>query len=366
MSNSIDLRELKEIVQSSTINFLIGAGVSNPFMPALGNIEKEIEAAKGDDKKILEQFKKYFEGVMLPSVAVLNNGKDLSTTGKLSDKQKFDTTYNGYRSFLETMNEVLLHRKSSLLNKQVNIFTTNIDAFFEKVAEDLSIEYNDGFSGNLSPQFQTSNFRKSIYKTSAHFSNTAEIPSFNIIKLHGSLTWKLNESGDGFEYSKLEAVEAIKAVTSDDDKFKDAYSSSLQIINPTKSKFEETVMGVVHYELLRMYSDELEKENAVLFVIGFSMADEHIREITKRAANSNPTLKIYIFCYSAGETKESLEAWFKDMKYQNVEIVVPEGDKRFDIETINQDILKSMLRGVPQENLVDAEGVNDEQQDKTD
>ena len=369
MAKEVDLRELKEIVQSSTINFLIGAGVSNPYIPALGNIEKDIEAAKGDDKKILEQLKKYFEGVMLPSTAVLNNGADLSTVrpkkDTLSDKEKFDKTYNGYKGFFETINEVLLHRKSSLLNKQVNIFTTNIDAFFEKTAEDLSIEYNDGFSGSLSPQFQTSNFRKSIYKTSAHFSNTAEIPTFNIIKLHGSLTWKLNGAADGFEYSRLEAVNSLEQVLDNDKKFQDSYTSELQIINPTKNKFEETVMGVVHYELLRMYSDELEKENAVLFVIGFSMADEHIREITKRAANSNPTLKIYIFCYSDGETKDNLELWFKDMKYQNVEIVVPEDDKRYDIETIKDDFLKTLLRGVPKENLEDTEELTDEKQNKT-
>jgi hypothetical protein len=101
------------------------------------------------------------------------------------------------------------------------------------------------------------------------------------------------------------------------------------------------------------------------WVLGFSMADEHIREITKRAANSNPTLKVYIFCYSDGETNKNLEAWFIDMKYQNIEIVVPDGEKHYDIETINQDFLKSMLRGVPQENLDDIEGVVDEQ-DKTD
>lgn len=360
MSSSNDLRELKEIVQSSTINFLIGAGVSNPYITALGDIEKQIEAAKGDDKKILAQLKKYYQGVMQPSTAILNNGADL--TG--NDKNNFKKTYEGYKSFLETVNDILLHRKSSLLNKQVNIFTTNIDAFFEKVSEDLTIEYNDGFTGSLNPKFQTSNFRKSVFKTSAHFSNTAEIPTLNIIKLHGSLTWELNEEKNGFVYSKLKAVELLADLIKDDDKFKDTYFSELQIINPTKSKFEETVMGVVHYELLRMYSDELEKENSVLFVIGFSMADEHIREITKRAANSNPTLKIYIFCYSDGKTRKNLDEWFGDMKYQNIQIIVPEGSKRYDIETINEDFLKSMLRGVPRDSR-EGKDDDDAKQNKT-
>jgi hypothetical protein len=114
-------------------------------------------------------------------------------------------------------------------------------------------------------------------------------------------------------------------------------------VNPTKEKFKETVMGVTFYELLRMYSGQLEKENSVLFVLGFSMADEHIREITKRAANSNPTLKIYLFCYSDGLTKTNFEEWFSDSRYQNIEIVVPDGDDRYDIKTVNELYFKTIL-----------------------
>jgi len=38
------LQEIKEIIQSSNINFLFRAGVSSPFLPLLGNIEKDINA----------------------------------------------------------------------------------------------------------------------------------------------------------------------------------------------------------------------------------------------------------------------------------------------------------------------------------
>ena len=77
-------------------------------------------------------------------------------------------------------------------------------------------------------------------------------------------------------------------------KFIDEYENLL-IINPTKEKFRSSVLNRNYYELLRIYSTELEKENTVLFVMGFSFSDEHIREVTIRAANSNPTLKVYIF-----------------------------------------------------------------------
>jgi hypothetical protein len=48
---------------------------------------------------------------------------------------------------------------------------------------------------------------------------------------------------------------------------------------------------------MRQYSNNLEKENTLLLVSGFSFADEHIADITKRAANTNPTLHIVVFAY---------------------------------------------------------------------
>jgi hypothetical protein len=140
----------------------------------------------------------------------------------------------------------------------------------------------------------------------------------------------------------LLALKAIEAAKTDDALFDEEYCKLL-IVNPTKNKFKETVMDVTHYELLRMYSGELEKENSILFVIGFSMEDEHIREITKRVADSNPTLKIYIFCYSNGKTKANCEQWFNGRKYQNIEIVYPPGGKAYDVVTINNDYFANIL-----------------------
>jgi hypothetical protein len=40
------------------------------------------------------------------------------------------------------------------------------------------------------------------------------------------------------------------------------------IVNPSKKKFEDTVLNETHYDLLRIYNNELEKENSVLFVMG--------------------------------------------------------------------------------------------------
>src|SRR5690606_36109240 len=72
-----------------------------------------------------------------------------------------------------------------------------------------------------------------------------------------------------------------------------------------------------YYEQMRMYSNILEKENSVLFVTGFSFADEHIRQITLRALNSNPTLLVCVFCYNQSD-KEKIDELFPALKFNNL------------------------------------------------
>lgn len=244
---------------------------------------------------------------------------------------------------------ILLKRKSTILSKQANVFTTNIDIIIETVLEACNLNYNDGFSGQLNPAFNLSNFKKSIYKRSLHFENISELPVFNLVKIHVSLTWQLN--GDSIIFSKLAHFDEslLKKVGVD---FRNAYKKIL-VVNPDNEKFEKTVLDLTYYELLRMYSAELEKENSVLFVMGFSMTDQHIKTITIRSANSNPTLKIYIFCYKADELvkmKENVQ--FDKLKYSNIEIISPEdgvSPDEYNLEEINKTIFTEVLSGIENE-----------------
>ncbi|MEO7028144.1 MAG: hypothetical protein ABI147_01920 [Acidobacteriaceae bacterium] len=119
-------------------------------------------------------------------------------------------------------------------------------------------------------------------------------------------------------------------------------------MNPTKEKFKHTIMNQTYYELLRLYSNELEKENTVLFAMGFFFADEHIREITLRAANSNPTLLIYVFAHTA-DAKSEIEKRFglTNVKNENIVLMAPgEGagdDLKYDLPTINKLIFSDIL-----------------------
>ena len=318
-------QEIKEVIQSCHVNFLFGAGTSNPFLPLLNGIEERLTNTNDiNEKRAIK--KEYFKGVMIPNLDVVNGTVEES---KQTDLVK---TLDSYEKFFKAIAHILLRRKSTLLSKQANVFTTNIDILMEISLEECGIEYNDGFSGRFNASFSLSNFKKSVFKRSMHFENISEIPVINLLKVHGSLNWKKN--GDMVTFSKLDHFQKdLKEKLRD--KFDKGYNQ-IAIVNPEKKKFEETVIDITYYELLRMFSSELEKENTVLFVVGFSMEDEHIREIIKRAADSNPTLRIYIFSHSQ-KKKDSYNTLLEidKRRYNNVEVIIPVDDTQENKYTLN-------------------------------
>lgn len=327
------LQELSELVQSSNLNFLLGAGVSRPFLSTLGDIEKALNAATSDKEKE-KLYKKYLSEVMLPNKKIVNDDPSLNSD---SNYQK---TIEAYKNFFKTLEGLLLKRKSTILSKQVNVFTTNVDILVEKILESLSIEYNDGFSGKFMPTFGLANYKKSIQQRSLHFDHISEIPVFNLIKIHGSLTWKHDSSNEKIIFSRsLEHFDDSLSAKADK-AFSDDYKKIL-VVNPEETKHLESVLNLYYSELLRMYSSELEKENAVLFVIGFSMDDKHIREITLRAAKSNPTLRVLIFC--SDSSKAAMGTKMSITENANVHIHVPEtAGEKFTLEILTETILKKL------------------------
>lgn len=161
--NNID--DFKHLLQSGRLNFLIGSGLSCPYISTLGDIEnrlEELDAIKDSTAKKLVRaslIKVYFE-------TCISKNHDLCHNQQEDDKG----VLNNYKNFLHNINKIMLLRRSNLLNKKVNLFTTNVDVFLEKSLEEQNLEFNDGFTGTLNPSFQLSNFKKSLYKTSPHSS----------------------------------------------------------------------------------------------------------------------------------------------------------------------------------------------------
>jgi hypothetical protein len=66
--------------------------------------------------------------------------------------------------------------------------------------------------------------------------------------------------------------------------------------------------------------------------MGFSFADEHIRELTLRVANTNPTSIIYIFVYDKDDS-EIYKELENDAKNSNICLLTA---KKYDFEEINK------------------------------
>lgn len=327
--NEKTIQELSEIIQSSNINFLFGAGASTPFLPLLGNIEKLLNGAQ-DEATRETQYKEYFNKVMLPNKKVIDNS--IST-------DEYEQTKKSYDEFFLALSEVLLHRKSTILSKQINLFTTNIDVLMETTLERLLIEYNDGFSGKFNPTFSSAHFKKSIQQRSLHFDHVSEIPVFNIIKIHGSLTWQQVDDKITFAHSLNHIDEATADKTGSE--FLEQYKKIL-VVNPEESKHLESVLNLYYYELLRMYSSELEKENATLFILGFSMDDKHIKEITLRAAKANPTLRIIVCCSQS--SKDKMHTKLEVTQHPNIQILTPDNEtEKFTLDYFTKNILNKVV-----------------------
>ena len=368
--------ELKSLIQSCHLNFLIGSGASFPFLKTLGDTEKILSDL--DEENLAKEKREIIESSIMEEYFSNSIEGNLKIASDQSGDVK-NSVLKDYKSFIKALNNILLHRKTTLLHKHVNIFTSNYDLFLEKACDELQVELNDGFRGRFSPQLDLSSYRKITSKSSSYYDIKSELPQFNVYKLHGSAGWKrdqeniifdrkltslreIKESGldndlflDVFEDDNLKSLDTLKNeaddVTHDEghSKYIDLYGG-LQIINPNKDKFRSTTLNYLYYELLRIYSNELEKQNSVLFVIGFSFADEHIREITLRALNSNPTLKVIVFAFNEEaeqEIKENLAKTSDGFTYDN--LIYPDrgnsgnaNEEKFNLSVVNNKYFKSL------------------------
>ena len=113
---------LRNFIQSSNINFLYGSGISRPYLSTLGNIEKWLTKLAEDDskdsyKEVIKAslYKAYCDGVILKNQYYPSLDND------------FLETKSAYADFFSISNELMNKRNAQLLNKQINLFTTNID-----------------------------------------------------------------------------------------------------------------------------------------------------------------------------------------------------------------------------------------------
>ena len=316
---TLDPKELKEIIQSGHLNLLIGSGCSLDYLSTLKDIEERmnVEATR-------ETAQKDYYKLIKKSKAILND--TLETDDE--EKNKLNKTKQNYDLFFGFWANVLANRSLHIVNKQVNIFTTNFDMFMEDSSERLGIPYNDGFSGQINPSFSVANFNKIQKYKSLQFDHTSDIPLFNIVKIHGSISWVAKD--DKIIYSDSSYTHIADNLDSKTGEEFDAGYKDIPVINPNTEKHLKTVLNINYASMLRRFTLELEKENSILIIIGFSLKDKHIRDLLFGVMKSNPTLIVVYFSYTKyDETLDELE----ENKNPNLYIISPEADFSFEKST---------------------------------
>ena len=141
------LHNLKKTIASTNVNFLIGSGLSRPFLDVLQDIETQLTQAENDNDaaRILVLKEEYYTKCMKGNLEIVDENTNAAK----------DEVLQNYKDFYKSINYLLLKREDSILTKQVNVFTTNVDVFSEKALEETGIEFNDGFSGRFSPHYNT-------------------------------------------------------------------------------------------------------------------------------------------------------------------------------------------------------------------
>jgi hypothetical protein len=332
MARTLDLSTLADDIrkrllrsfQSGHVNFLLGSGASQPAIAIAGAVESEISVLIAEGKNDEATARMYS---FLSAVHAANN-KIIAG----DHVNELATTLEEYRSFLRTIEDVLTARRTTLLPRQVTIFSTNYDLFVESAASACpTVSVNDGFTRSpgigFRMEFSSRNYFKASYNTGNLYDYRVEVPCINLIKLHGSFSWKRIGGDIVFDANQT----TLLADDSDLDQ-KRKFVEDCAVVLPQAAKFREILMDRTYYDLLRIFANSLDRENSVLIVFGFSFLDEHIRDITVRALK-NPTLRVVIFAFNAA-AKESYATLFQ--AHNNVEIIS-------DAEPITFAVMNKML-----------------------
>jgi len=321
-------KALARSFQSGHVNFLFGSGASQPAISIAGQMEKEIANLinLNDEVEARNRMYDFLMGIQGPTNKLIANDNDENNANTLVN----------YRDCLAIIETILSERRTTLLPKQATIFTTNYDLFIEKASLDYpALKLNDGFSRVPSldnkMEYSSRNFFDTTYNSGNLYHYKVEIPCINLVKLHGSLSWKKNAEEVVFSVEVKNLLSPEKTAEQIE-KFINEYA----IVLPLATKFRTTLVDRTYYELMRLYANELDRENTLLVTFGFSFGDEHILGITKRALK-NPTLRLIAVAYNEAD-RDSFVKIFNGQR--NVEIISPAADAQIDFSRFNE-----LLRG---------------------
>lgn len=231
--------DFDKLIRGKNINFLIGSGASAISYPTLSlsselkdmilegeeNINsKNINSFEdiitspeiSQEKKDFLYFYFYHNWIkkMFDTVDVIKKTKEKT---KEENKYKYSKNLSFYIKFIQKM-FIFLQNESNDRPKRMNIFTTNYDLFFELAYDKIfhSVPFgflNDGSKGIFDKIIDIKNFYLNISHSGFNDEYRYEIPTLNLLKIHGSISWIKDEVLDNnkIKYEVLKMKEASQS-----------------------------------------------------------------------------------------------------------------------------------------------------------
>lgn len=314
------IKDIRKLMISKRLNLLLGSGCSSESIPLMGYYQKKYPNLNLANDKLEDKIK---------SVSQVLSSHDYS---KIKRPKNIDDTLRIYVAFIQKVVEILNLSNARETPRRANIFTTNYDLFIEKAIDVVSRDYqfivNDGSRGYFDKILESSNFDQVVSYKGINDNYISEIPSISLIKPHGSMNWDKDEENDRVYIRNTVATNPL-------------------IVRPTGKESADTFKQNHFFSMLRFFTNELDKPQSVLAVVGFSFQDKHIAKMVKRAS-ANPELLIICFCYSSGDVETILKNLQFELDKQipkNIQFIVPgkeekpqltDDDKqKYNVQTIN-------------------------------
>lgn len=363
----------------SNIVFLAGAGAS--VVNNNQNYGKTVKMIADDIFKKLHKSKKFFTLEELAHKCKYKDGNILAINpANTAKKRTLDDSFNledflstlfHYRPYaldsdIEKMNKtiekILLLIKentnysfdSSIMNhgkllnllsnlswkdeNKFSVITTNYDLLIEEAAASNNFVIFDGFNFTPLPKFDSNMFEWNLVREVQNI-NTREVEfkekTFNLVKIHGSLSWEKQDNGDILRKNKDSITDTEKMV----------------MIFPSSDKFAQSYQEP-YFELFTKFQELIKRPNTLLISSGFSFADVHISKMIFQALKNNTSLTLLVTDYNIAPNRVWNE---KENKYISTKETNSNFNQNWEdlICLMNQGYSVSFLKATMNNDLVD-------------
>lgn len=205
--------------------------------------------------------------------------------------------WNPLKSYQNLLVRLCSNRQPGQLSPWV--FTLNYDLAIEWAAESLGIHINNGFKGVHYRKFDSTNFDLAFRNIHARGEAQYGIHGINLVKLHGSLSWR----EDSKDLRELPSGQ-IKAEIDNFIQSKPNCEWPGFMIYPSSAKYTATA-GFIYGELIRRFHEFISKEQSAIIISGYSFGDDHINRVLMSALE-NPTIQLVIFSTDFDGTEASI------------------------------------------------------------